>query len=192
METENKIIRYFIENKKKLTIRALAKNLNLDYKIVHTATLRLVEKEILGLEKVGKSSYIGFTNHFSKEVFEVELKRKEDILKNKNINLLVKTIEQEIKTSIFILILFGSYAKNNFNNKSDIDLMFIVNSKEIEGKIESIFSLLPLKIHYFVFNENQFSKMKDSKEPNIVREAINSNVLLYGIESYYKLLGSFD
>jgi predicted nucleotidyltransferase len=192
METENKVVRYFIEKKVNSTIRNISQNLNIDYKITHTAISRLVKKGILKSEKIGGSSQISFTNKFSREVFEVELERREKIMKNKNIKILVKTIRDRMKIVNFILILFGSYAKNNLNKKSDIDLIFIVNSPEFEKKIENILSVLPLKIHYFVFTEEQFSRMMDSKEPNIAKEAIKNNILLYGIEQYYNLLGGLN
>jgi predicted nucleotidyltransferase/predicted DNA-binding transcriptional regulator len=189
METENKIVRYFIENKRKLTIRELAKNLKLDYKIVHTASLRLVKKGLLGLEKIGQSSQLSFINKFSKEVLEAELKRREEILGNKDILIVMKSINEKIKSVNYIALLFGSYAKKNYNKKSDIDLIFIVPSEDLEKKIEKIISLMPLKIHYFVFTEEQFLKMNNSKEPNIIHEAVKNNILLYGVEQYYNLIG---
>lgn len=192
METENKIVRYFIENKSAPTIRELSKSLDLDYKITHTAALRLVEKQILKLVKIGKSSQLSFTSKFSKEVFEVELARREKIMNNRDISTLIKTIHNKIKTTNFILLLFGSYAKNNFNKKSDIDLIFIVPSLDLEKRIEDLLSVLPLKIHYFVFTEEQFWRMRDSREPNIIKEAVRNNILLYGIEQYYNLLGGLE
>ena len=192
METENKIIKYFIENRTMPTIRELAKNLKLDYKIVHTASLRLVNKRILTLLKVGKSSQLSFADRLSKEVFQVEFERGIKRMENKDIKILYKTICTKISSVNFILILFGSYAKNNFNKKSDIDLIFIVPSLDFEKRVENILSVLPLKIHYFVFTEEQFLGMKNSREPNLVKEAIKNNIILYGIEQYYNLMGGID
>ena len=65
--------------------------------------------------------------------------------------------------------------------------MFISNDKDFEKKVSNILSLLPLKTHFLVFTEEEFVRMKDSKKPNVVQEAIKDNVILYGIENYYKL-----
>ena len=188
METEIKILMKLIETKEKMTIRELAISIKADYKIVHTACSRLLKKGIVHIQNVGNYRQLSLTNNFSEEIFEAEFRRRQDILKNKNINLILKEVCKSLSSINFILLLFGSYAKKQENNKSDIDLMFIVPFEAMEKEIEKTLALLPLKIHYLVFTELQFNKMKDSKEINVVKEAIKNNVVLYGIEQYYALL----
>lgn len=188
MKTENKIIKYLIETKKEPTIRQLSKDIKSDYKIVHTAVSRLIDKSLLEKKKIGNSVQLSFSPKLSKEVFEVELERREKVLKNKNIKIMLDSIKNDIKTTNFVLVLFGSYSKNNQDRNSDIDLMFLVPEAGMEKSIEQTISILPLNIHYFVFTEKQFKKMKDARKTNIVHEAIKSNVLLYGIEQYYEML----
>lgn len=188
METENKVVKYLIENKRELTIRQLSKEIKSDYKIVHTAVNRLVAKGILNAEKIGNSTQVKICSKLSKEVLVVEFERREEISKNKNIKLLLETIKEKTAIINFVLLLFGSYAKGNQNKNSDIDLMFIVPELKIEKKIEEAVSILPLKIHFLVFTEKQFIDMENSKELNVVKEAIKSNVILHGIEQYYELI----
>ena len=83
--------------------------------------------------------------------------------------------------------MFGSYIKNKQTKSSDIDIMFISNENGFENKVLNILSLLPIKTHALVFTEKEFIRMKDSKEPNVVKEAIENNIILYGIENYYRL-----
>ncbi len=189
METENKIIKYLIENKKEIIIKELARQIKSDYKIVHTAVNRLIDKGLLESRKIGKSIQIEFNNKLAKEVLEVEFERREEIFRNKNLKLMTETIKKSIKTANFILLLFGSYAKKKETKNSDIDLMFIVNDIKIEGNILDSISILPLKIHQLVFTEKQFIDMKKSHELNVVKEAIKNNIVLYGIEAYYELIG---
>ena len=61
------------------------------------------------------------------------------------------------------------------------------NEKGFEEKISNLFSLLPIKTHVLVFTEEEFISMKNSKKSNVVKETIESNIILYGIENYYKL-----
>ena len=188
MQTELKIIKYFIENKKPKTIREIAKQIKADYKITHTATQRLIQKNILKAQTIGKSSLCSLNEkYFGIEVYEAEDERKENILKNSNIKQLYKEIISKVNTGFFILLLFGSYAKNKQTKTSDIDLMFISNDKDFESKISNILSLLPLKTHALVFTEEEFIRMKDSKKSNVIQEAIESNIILYGIEAYYRI-----
>lgn len=188
METENKIIKYLIENKKEMTIRELANDVKSDYKIVHTAVNRLFKKEVLSGKNIGKSVVVSLNNKLSKEILQVEFERRDDILKNKNLRVMLDSIKNNLKTVNFVLLLFGSYAKKTQGAKSDIDLMFIVNDLKIEKDIEQAVSLLPLKIHTLVFSEKQFIDMKNSHELNVIKEAIKNNVILHGIEQYYELL----
>ena len=188
MKTELKIIKSFIENKKPKTIREIAQQIKSDYRITHIAVQRLIEKNALKVQTVGKSSLCSLNGkYFGSYVYETENERKEEILKNKNINQLYKEIMSKVKTSSFILLLFGSYAKNKQTRSSDIDLLFISNESGFETRISDILSLLPLKTHALVFTEEEFIRMKDSKKSNVIQEAIESNIILYGIETYYRI-----
>ena len=188
METENKVVKYLIENKKEMTIRELANAVKSDYKIVHTAVTRLLKKEVLSGKNIGKSVVVSLNNKLSKEIFQVEFERREDVLKNKNLKVMLDSIKNDLKTVNFFLLLFGSYAKKTFGSKSDIDLIFIIPDLKIEKEIEQVISLLPLKIHALIFSEKQFIDMKNSHELNVIREAIKNNIILHGIEQYYGLL----
>ena len=188
MKTELKIIRHFIENRHQKTIREIAHQIKADYKITHIAAQRLIEKKILTVQTVGKSSLCGIDEkYYGIVVYEAENERKENIMKNSNIKQLYKEIISKANTFFFILLLFGSYAKGKQTKASDIDIMFISNEKDFESKISNVLSLLPLKTHAFVFTEDEFIRMKDAKKPNVVQEAIGNNIILYGIEAYYKV-----
>src|SRR4030042_6321609 len=102
METENKIIKYMIENKKEMIIRELAKAIKSDYKIIHTAVNRLLKKGILSGKKVGKSVVVIFNNKLYKEVLHAEFERREDILKNKNLKVMLDSIKNNLKTINFV------------------------------------------------------------------------------------------
>jgi len=188
MKTENKIIKLFIEEKQSKTIRVIAKRIKSDYKITHTAVQRLLNKKVLLSNTVGKSTLCELDPfYYGLEIYEAENERKCNLLKNKNINQLYKEIMKKLKSSQFIFLIFGSYAKGRSSKSSDIDIMFISNEKNFEENITDILSLLPLKTHALVFTEEEFIRMKDSKKANVVKEAIENNIILYGIENYYRL-----
>lgn len=188
MKTELKIVKHFIKNKKPKTIREIAQQIKADYRIIHTAIQRLIEKKVLKVQTIGKSSLCSLNEkYFGISIYEAENERREEILKNKNINQLYKEIMFKVKTSSFILLLFGSYSKNKQTKLSDVDLLFISNENNFETKISDILSLLPLKTHALVFTEEEFIRMKDAKKSNVIQEAIESNIILYGIEAYYRM-----
>lgn len=188
MKTEVKIIRHFIENKTPQTIRKISQKIKADYRITHTATQRLIEKKILKLQVIGKSSLCRLDEkYYGVDIYKAENERKEDILKIGDIKQIYKEIMSKINTSFFVFLLFGSYAKGKHTKTSDIDLLFISNEKNSESKISEVLSLLPLKTHALVFTEEEFIRMKDAKKQNVVHEIIEKNIIFYGIETYYRL-----
>ncbi|MFC1682156.1 nucleotidyltransferase domain-containing protein [Nanoarchaeota archaeon] len=188
MKSENKIIKLFIENKELRTIRAIAQEVNSDYRIIHTATKRLIEKGILFSKSIGKSTLCELNqNYFGNEIYRVESERKDNLLRNKNIRQLYREIMKKVNTGFFIFLIFGSYTKNKQTKSSDLDLMFISNDEDFEENIQNIVSLLPIKNHVLIFTEDEFTRMKETKKSNVVKEIIENNVILYGIENYYRL-----
>lgn len=188
MKTENKIIKLFIENKKPKTIREISKAIKSDYRITHTAVKRLIFEGAIVSERVGNSLLCRLNNSFyGPKIYLAEDQRREKIFRNRDLRQLYQAVISKIGTVNFILILFGSYAKNKQTKSSDIDLMFILNDKSREERIRNILSLLPLKIHALIFTEDEFLRMKEAKKSNVVQEAIKSNIILYGIEAFYFL-----
>ncbi len=189
MKTENKIIMAMLKEDSSFTIRELSKKINSDYKITHIAVKRLLQKNILKKKNVGKS-LLCTLNRWSaaEELFFAEYERADEILKNKDLKQIYKEIMPKLRTSFFIMLLFGSFAKGNYHKNSDIDLLFISNEKFFENDIKRVLRLIPLKIHSLVFNENEFLKMLSSKEPNVVKEAVDNYIVPYGIENFYNLM----
>lgn len=189
METENKIIKAFIEGYEDLTIRQLSKTINADYKITYVALQKLIKDKIITAKKIGKSTVCNL-NHsiYNIKIHQVQDKRRKEILRNKDLNQLHKEINRKLNTSLYISLLFGSFVNKKQNKNSDIDLLFISNENEFEKKINTILSLVPLKVHSLVFTEEEFIKMATSNKLNVVKEIIQKNIIMYGIENYYNLL----
>lgn len=188
MKTELKIVKMFIEDKQPKTIREVSKKIGADYRITYFATQKLLEQKILVAQTVGKSTLCSLNeSYYGIEIFEAESERKNAILKNGNVNQLYKELLSKIDTKLFVLLLFGSYAKKKQTKNSDIDLLFIANQKNFENVVLEVLSVIPIDVHPIIFSEAEFIRMKDAKKYNVVREAIDNNIILYGIESYYRI-----
>lgn len=188
MLTERKILTALIENKKPKTIREISKSIKASYRITHVAVKRLIKKKALQAEIVGKSIHCSLNrSHYDEDLHRAEYLRSQKILKNSDIRSIHREIMRKLKTSQFIFLVFGSYAKGTQTKHSDYDLMFISNEAKFEEKINDILGLLPIKTHPLVFNEKEFVRMKNSHKSNIVREVIKNNFILYGIEAYYRI-----
>ncbi|MEK6951249.1 MAG: nucleotidyltransferase domain-containing protein [Nanoarchaeota archaeon] len=188
MITELKIIRHFIGNPKPQTIREIARQIKADYRITYIAIHRLMEKKIIKVQAVGKSTLCQLDEkYYGIEIYQAENERRAEILRNSNFKQLYQEIISKVNTGFFVLLLFGSYAQGKQTKTSDIDLMFISNENDFESRISNLLSVLPLKTHAFVFTEEEFIRMKDAKKPNVVQEAIEHNIILFGIEAYYSM-----
>lgn len=180
------ILKLLIENQEKVfSIRQIAIQRKINYKSAYTSLKDLSKEGIVSLKKQGNMTICSFNHNFNDSVFKVEYARLQDILKDKNFlvlyNRLAKVKEQ------FILLLFGSYSKGKETKGSDIDLLLISNNpKPIEAQI----SLLPINIHLTHATYRDFELMLKSKEFTVVSEAVKRNILLFGIEDYYRLMSN--
>jgi len=66
--------------------------------------------------------------------------------------------------------------------------LLLVSNKDNVKIIEEKLEILPLKIHLTSINYNSFSEMIKNREQTVVSEAIKKNIILFGVEDYYRLL----
>lgn len=188
--TKDRILKSLLSNKgKEFTIRAISKNISIDYKTVHIIVKQLIKSNVVNAKKAGQTILCSINQkEFNADVFRVEFIRKEEILSNKDIHALYKRIVDDVKEPFFILLLFGSYVAGKPRKGSDIDLMLITNNESIKKKVKHIVSLLPLKTHLIDFSSEEFLSMLKTTEFNVGKEAVNNNIILFGIENYYRLI----
>src|SRR3989338_7580863 len=176
------ILRLLIEHQQEpLSIRQIALQRDINYKSAYQSIQKLQNENVVDVKKYGNSSLCSFNKNFNESVFLAEYHRKQELLTNKNFKVLynrIKTLNLQ-----FILLLFGSHAKKTQNKHSDIDLLLIGDQKE---KIAEQIRLLPLPIHLTQISYADFQIMLKSREFTVVSEAIKRNIILYGIEDYYR------
>ncbi len=186
------IIRYLIENKnEELNILRISKELRMNYKNVYSIVKRLEKELLVKLESFGQSSRVKLISQVHPLIFEAEYNRRKELLKDKNLAVMLNDFKNALKSKCYMLLIFGSYAKKTQTKNSDIDLMFIVpDGKEelFEKDVHRAARSLPLPIHYLVFSEKQFLDMNNAKESNVGQEALKNNIILYGIETYYEII----
>ena len=178
------ILKLIIENpKEKFNIRKISQKRNINYKSAYESIKKLEQKKIIRAERFGNTTQITFTSKFNPLVFEVEYKRQQEILKNQDIKVLFSHIRAFEYPAV--VLLFGSYGKKSSRKHSDIDLLVLT---DYEKEIKQELSILPLPIHLNIFSYNDFFKMAMSREFNVVREAMKQNIILSGIEEYYRMI----
>ena len=97
-----------------------------------------------------------------------------------------------LHTPFFSLLLFGSYAKGTFHERSDADLVVIAEKKHhaaIGNEFTHLQAIYTLKLNFFVMAPADYERMLKSKEEiNVGKESLRGHVLLYGTELYYQVV----
>jgi predicted nucleotidyltransferase len=180
------ILRLLIEHQEEdFSIRQISLKRKINYKSAYQAVQKLHEEGIITLTKLGNTTLCRFNRNFNDSVFIIEFCRRQELLKTPNFKVMCSYFKDI--PSQFILLLFGSYAKKTATKHSDIDLLLITDHPE---DIKQQVSLLPLPIHLTEVSYSDFQAMLRSKEFTVVSEAIKNNILLFGIEDYYRLLNN--
>ena len=186
MDNNTKVVITLLENEdKNISISQLSNFSKIDYKNVYNIVKQLEKKDIITLERFGNAFNCILNKKPHPVIFETEYERRKKLLKNSDLQILYKKINS--LNFSFIALIFGSYAKGTSSKNSDIDLM-IIGEKKREKEVERVISLLPLDIHLIFFTYEEFLSMSLSKEFSVVSEVIKRNIILIGIEDYYRLM----
>ena len=98
------------------------------------------------------------------------------------------------KTEFFILIVFGSYAKNKATEKSDLDIAVIVESeqtkKEIAPFLETIKRREIKPIDYHIFTRGEFLEMLKADIENVGKQIHRNCLIYYGYIEYCGIIRS--
>ncbi|MEK6857320.1 MAG: nucleotidyltransferase domain-containing protein [Nanoarchaeota archaeon] len=182
-DVDVKILKLLLDNKEeRFTIKKIAERLKINYRIAYERIVTFLEKEgLLKITKTGNSNICEFTYNFGSKVYEAELIRRLDL--NKNFSVIRNRLAE--LNFVFVALLFGSHAKGTATKHSDIDLLTIGGD---EKEIKNVLSLLPDKIHLTQIKYVDFINMAKSREFTVVSEAIKNNIILIGVEEYYRLL----
>lgn len=186
MSIKHKILRFLIENKERaFSMYELAKALKIDYKLIHINVKKLQDDKSIDVEDLKSQKRCSFKDNFNANVFIVESERRNNTLNKKEFKAIYDKLK--IVNKQFILLLFGSNAKGTATKTSDIDLILISNSEDAK-KLEEKLEVLPLKIHLTPITYESFIDMLKSNEQTVVSEALKKNIILFGIEDYYRLI----
>ncbi|MFH0949281.1 MAG: nucleotidyltransferase domain-containing protein [Candidatus Aenigmatarchaeota archaeon] len=186
MKSDIEILKFFLDNREeKFTIKKIAESLKINYRIAYEQVMKLEKEGLLKITRAGNSKLCEFTYKFNPKVYEAEYIRRMTLFKNRDFLVLRNRLAE--LNFVFVALLFGSHAKGTSNKHSDIDILTIGgNEKEIRATI----SLLPDKIHLTTLTYENFIHMAKSREFTVVSEALNNNIILIGIEEYYRLLSN--
>ena len=150
-------------------------------KLIRTELVGDVTRYHLDLESNLTLSYLHLINES-----EIEKKR---FPKEITAEIQKKLLKQ---TEFFILIVFGSYAKNKAAEKSDLDIAIIIESeqtkKEITPGLETIKRREIKPLDYHIFTRTEFLEMLRADYENLGKQVYKNSFIYYGFIEYYNLI----
>lgn len=181
------------------TVYGIAKNLKRYVSQVQTAVEHLKKMKILNVKKLGiktSACTVNFSTADIDALSYASLSAKRLFLKkNLKIRIIMDEMEKKLAKYLYIMLLFGSHAKENAKKDSDIDLCFIVQNEEdatrLKPKINAILNNLSYRIHINVFAAEWFYDMLKEKG-TVGREILKSSLVLHGHDMYYNLVKEYD
>jgi predicted nucleotidyltransferase len=191
--TQLDIIGYLINREEPQSIRGIARDLKKSYALVYNNIEDLKRNEIILKENIPPAQIIKLNKYAPVEIFIKAENKRTDFFLDKNgwAKIFVDDVISDCNDVFFVLIIFGSYAKNKATKKSDLDLLAVVQKKEDMGKMEAVLknTYTLIKKHIIVVDQKIFLEMiSKSQEFNVGNEAKKKHIILYGAEQYHQLV----
>ena len=162
--------------------------------IVQIAIKEFQKQEIVKTKETGDVTTYSLNLNNNLAFSYLNLINESEISKSKVPKKTLEDIQNRIfkQTEFFILILFGSYAKNEATKKSDLDIALIVESeqtkKEITPFLETIKRREVIPIDYHIFTRNEFLEMLQADSENVGKQIFKINIVYYGYIPYCNLV----
>ncbi|MCS4541847.1 MAG: nucleotidyltransferase domain-containing protein [Euryarchaeota archaeon] len=188
-ETELKILSAFFPEGTERTTKEIEERSSYSHERAYSTLKVLEERGILLKKTVGKALvysikkfddlvYLCFTYY--------SINRKSSFVKK--YPHAWKAIEEFInKTKLEMVVLFGSYSKDEANERSDIDVLCINGSSETEKIALSLRHKYNLRISPVVVSKEDFKNIKKDN-PELWEELVKFGIILKGQELFYDLI----
>lgn len=176
-KTRKALFRLFFTNpESEYYLRELERILDIPVSMIRKELLRLEEAGIFVSSRKGNLAYF-FLNK-SYPLFE---EMKSMVFKTIGIKGLLKSIFEKIK-GVEVAFIYGSFAKNEENAKSDIDLFVIgkVNEDKLVTEIGKLEKVLKREINYSLFSKTDFIKKRREKDSFILDLLESPKLFLVG------------
>lgn len=184
MDNKLKIINFLGKNiNKSYTLHELSKILKIPYATFYRTVNEI--NDLLIIKVVGKSKVIQINvkNPIIKAHLTVSSdEEKKEYLKAQPI---IRKIAKEIAIKDVVL-LFGSYAKKTYNEKSDIDIMIINKSGKKTISFSKYEVLYKKNINPIFITEKEFKDMINAEEENVGKQALQYNIILNNPECFWE------
>jgi len=157
-------------------VREIAAKLNMIPSTVMRILKRMQKEGIVDFKKEGRN-----TRYFLKKTTEakisaqmVENYRLQKIMQNPSLRMVLMELIESTEGEL--IVLFGSHAKGNATEKSDIDIYLETKDSSLKEKLRKISDKLSIKIGNF------------DKESLLAKEIIKDHIIIQNVDRFYRLI----
>jgi len=183
MDNKLKIINYLGKNPgQPFTMHELSQLVKIPYATFY----RMIKgiKDLVRMQTIGKSKVISLNteNPTIKSYLIISSdEEKKDFLKKQPI---INKIASELQTKDTV-ILFGSYAKGNEKESSDIDILIINKNGEKTISFSKYEILFKKRINPIFITKSEFTQMLKEKGGNVGKQALKKHIILQNPEMFW-------
>ena len=163
--------------------------------LIQGAIKEFKRQEIIKTKKIGDVTTYSLNYDNNLTYSYLNLINDLEIAKNKLLpKEILNTLQWRISrnTQLFILIVFGSYAKSKADEKSDLDIAVIIKSEETKKEILPFIETLKrrelINIDYHVFTEADFIEMLNEEQENVGKQIYKNSIIYYNFISYLNMI----
>jgi len=169
-------------------LREISRNIHLREGPLTRHLNKLVKDNILTFKKEGnlkKFSITRIQKIFS--IYDLERYEKLPYIRKNAINFYINALKEKP----VIIILFGSTAKGNFKDDSDIDLITIFNKKtDTKEALKYAEAQTSIKISEFQLTYEDFIKELKLKQDNVIQAGIETGYPIYNQIFFYEVMNN--
>ena len=169
---ELEIILDLIKNKSHL--REIARSIKESHSTVLRKINELLKENIIDYKKEGKNKVFFIKNNIKARnyIYSAEIYKLNKLLKKyPELSIIFEDIKKNFPKGM--IILFGSYAKDNPEPDSDIDIYLETKENKLKDKIKELNSKLSVKTGEFDVNSL------------LIKEIIKNHIIIRGLEEFY-------
>jgi len=176
---------------KSLHVREIARETGVDVKAIHFQLKRLEKANLLSSTIKGRNKEYSLNLSNSLTKYYLVLAEAYASITYLERNFLVKRIIDELGEQIEgVIVLFGSFAKRQATEESDVDLFIITGEQIAVDLAKEIGDLTGRDISIKSANKMQFLRGLERRDP-LVKEVVSDHVALKGIDDFCDILWYF-
>jgi hypothetical protein len=176
------------------TVRQIAAGIGRDYRITYVMTMRLAKQKYIIAEKRRPVTYcrLSLKGNSALLAYIEAIRAGRFLAKQRDIEIITNSLVERIASPFFTMMLFGSHVKGTASKRSDLDVLFVTPSKEMEKEISSavgsVARVSPVGLHDVVLTVDEFTQLLRQKNPNVAWEAVDNRIVPSGAETLFKIL----